>query len=50
MDLLYNMPYEEADKQIDEVCAKLEKDMNEAVDYGPELPFPDMEFPYKPYK
>ena len=49
MDLLYNMPYEEADAQIDEICAKLEADMNEAVDYGPELPFPDLEFPYKPY-
>lgn len=48
MDLLYNMPYEEADKQIDEVCAKLEEDMNELVDYGDELPFPDLEFPFKP--
>lgn len=48
-DLLYNMPYAEADAQLDEVCARLEQQMNDAVDYGPELPFPDLQFPFKPY-
>jgi hypothetical protein len=49
LDLLYNEPYDSAKTKLDEVMAKLEKDMNAIVDYGGgDLPFPDIVFPFPP--
>ena len=48
MDYVYTMPYEEAKGELDERMAKVEEEMNEKVDYGDELPFPDVQFPFRP--
>lgn len=48
MDLLYNEDYAQAKARLDEAMAKVEKDMNDIVDYGDELPFPDIVFPFPP--
>ena len=48
MDLFYNMSYEEAVGQLEEKMAAVEKEMNDLVDYGDELPFPDIDFPFPP--
>ena len=50
LDLLYNEPYETAATKLDETMARVEQKMNDAVDYGDELPFPDMAFPWPPPK
>lgn len=49
LDLIYNMPYEEAKAQLDDVLAKCEKEMNEIVDYGGgDKPYAGLPFPFKP--
>jgi ABC-type glycerol-3-phosphate transport system substrate-binding protein len=49
MDLLFTEPYEDAKARLDETNVKLEKDMNEAIDYGGgEKPYAGLPFPFKP--
>jgi len=50
MDLLYNKPYDEAAKELDGVIERLEQEMNDLVDYGDKLPYPGIQFPFKPVK
>ena len=47
LDLLYNEPYEEAASKLDQYMADVEKEMNAIVDYGDELPFKGVQFPFK---
>ena len=35
-------------KQLDDVMAKTEQEMNDMIDYGKDLPFPDLDFPFPP--
>jgi hypothetical protein len=49
MDLIFTEPYEDAKARLDEVNAKLEKDMNEIVDFGGgDKPYAGLPFPFKP--
>lgn len=50
MDLIYTKPYEEATKEMDAVLPRLEQELNGMLEYGDSLPFPDLEFPFKPMK
>jgi len=50
LDVLYNEPYEEAIKKLDSAMAEVEEEMNGLVNYGDELPFPDIKFPFPPPK
>lgn len=47
LDILYNEPYETAVKELDDTMAAAEKEMNDIVNYGDELPFPDTVFPFQ---
>ena len=47
---LYALPHAEAKNSINGVMKQLETDMNKIVDYGSELPFQGMQFPFKPPK
>ena len=48
-DLLYNMPYNEAKAQMDDVLAKVEEEMNAVVDYGGgDKPYAGLPFPFQP--
>jgi len=49
-DLLYTQPYAEAKAKLDDMMKKLEAEMNQMIDYGKELPFPNIKFPFKPPK
>lgn len=48
MDLLYTKPYDEAAAELDDVMARTEAELNDMMDYGDSLPFPGLEFPFKP--
>ncbi|MBC7235744.1 MAG: extracellular solute-binding protein, partial [Chloroflexi bacterium] len=49
MDLLYAMPYEQAKKELDNVLARLEEEMNKITDYGGEpKPYVGLQFPFRP--
>jgi hypothetical protein len=47
---LYALPYEQAKGELDGMMQKLQDDMNKLVDYGSELPFQGIQFPFKPPK
>jgi ABC-type glycerol-3-phosphate transport system substrate-binding protein len=49
LDLVYAMDYAEGKKELDNVLAKVEGEMNAAVDYGGDpKPFVGVPFPFKP--
>ncbi len=48
MTLLYTNPYEESKKNLDATMKALEDQLNGMIDYGSELPFPDLKFPFPP--
>ena len=49
MDLIFTEPYEDAKARLDSVNEKLEKEMNDIVDYGGgERPYAGLPFPFKP--
>lgn len=50
LDVLYNEPYEEAAAKLDQTMADVEAEMNAIIDYGDELPFQGLEFPFPPPK
>lgn len=47
LDLLYNEPYEEAAPKLEGYMVEVEKEMNDIVDYGDELPFKGVKFPFQ---
>lgn len=50
MQKLYALPYPEAKAKLNDTLKQLETEMNKLVDYGPELPFQGVQFPFKPPK
>ena len=46
MALLYTEPYEQASARLERTYARLEEEMNAIVDYGNELPFIGIRFPF----
>ena len=49
MDLLFTEPYEQAKARLDEANVKLEKDMNDVLDYGGgDKPYAGLPFPFTP--
>ena len=50
MQKLYALPHAEAKSKLNDTLKQLETEMNKLVDYGPELPFQGVQFPFKPPK